>query len=512
MSRLHKAAKSALVGQAFNWAGLLLSLATVPLYLRWLGQERYGVLLTGLAFASYLMFSDAGLTWASMLLIAQANGRGDRNTIAAILRNSFSLAACSALLASAIVATAFWVLKRQHPIAWLPHQPEFPGLLLAIGVSVVGNLCLSPFYNLFIGMQEAHLAAIYQGSGRLSGTLAAVVVASTGVPLGWVFAGNVAGALGAGLLAAVHCRRRHAWAFQSGSIWEKAQIRLQLRTGAKSIIMQAGNVFWGSAPVLAISSAAGPQFVPLFSIPMTLLNAPLGVLSSFSANLQPGYGEAMGRGETQWVADTVRRILRQVIVVVGLLTCGFLLLAAPFVRVWTGGRIELEPKMLASVLAIAVVGAVLSVFRFALTGINRHRLASISDLLCGALAIGLSVLAVRRFGHAFIGLGIVAAAGLTSGWVLPVELRRTLRASTFWPSWPFWLRWLAIVSLAFAVGWILAQDKAFLPVWLIVLTSALAISLVFVFLSWKLLPEETNVLLRLFRRITVRLSGNSAAA
>ena len=63
-----------MVAQAFNWTGLLLSLVTIPLYLQWLGQERYGLLLTGLAFASYLMFSDAGLTWGSMLLICIHSG------------------------------------------------------------------------------------------------------------------------------------------------------------------------------------------------------------------------------------------------------------------------------------------------------------------------------------------------------------------------------------------------------------------------------------------------------
>jgi O-antigen/teichoic acid export membrane protein len=497
MSRLRKAAKAAVFVQVFNWVGLLLSLITVPLYLHWLGQERYGLLLTGLAFAGYLMFSDAGLNWASMLLIAQANGREDRNAIGAIVRTSFSLAACSALLVLIIVVSAYYLMTRTHALAWLPQNAEFPGLMLVVGTSVVCNLGISPFYNLFIGLQEAHLAALYQGIGRILGTLAAVGIAWSGASLGWVFAGNVAGSLTAGLLAGFHCRCRHGWAFQPGSRWEWPQVRQQLRTGAKSLTMQMGNVLWGTAPILAISTVAGAQFVPLYSIPMTLLNAPLGFALSFSASLQPGYGEAMGRGERQWVADTVRRILRQVLLLLGLLTCGFWFLATPFVRLWTGGKIELQPTILTSVLIVACTGVILGVFRFALSGINRHRMAALSDLIGGALAIVFALVAVKHFGYAAVGLGMGLAVVLTSAWVLPRELRRALMVPSLSPKPSFWLRWILVVAASGAVGWASVYELSGFSSLVMVLVCGVAISALFFLLSWKLLPEETGIINRL---------------
>ena len=109
MTRLRKAAKAALVNQAFGWISLLLSLVTVPLYLSWLGPERYGLFLTGVAFSSFLMFSDAGVNWASILLIGQANGRGDKAGIATIVRTSFPLAFASSLLV-AIIILGGWIV------------------------------------------------------------------------------------------------------------------------------------------------------------------------------------------------------------------------------------------------------------------------------------------------------------------------------------------------------------------------------------------------------------------
>src|SRR4029077_2370995 len=108
----------------------------------------------------------------------------------------------------------------------------------------------------------------------------------TGAPPRFFFGAGVLFAFVAGIVAASHCARRHRWAFTRGSWWNRAQIRQQLRTGGKSFAMQIGGVLAGTAPVFAISGGAGPQFVPYLSIPLTLLNAPLGVLNSFSASLQ----------------------------------------------------------------------------------------------------------------------------------------------------------------------------------------------------------------------------------
>jgi len=496
VSRLRKAAKAAVVTQFFNSAGLLLSLVTVPLYLIWLGQERYGLLLTGLAFSSYLMFSDAGINWASMLLMAQANGRGDRSEIAAILRTSFPLAACSALVVILVVAAVYLALSMAGGPPWLPVHPEFPGLLIAIAISVLVSLAASPFYNLFIALQETHIAAIYQGLSRIFGTVASLAIATMGAPLGWVFSGNVVIAFFVGVIASIHCRRRHPWAFQPGRFWETTQVRQQLRTGAKSFVMQIGAVLSGTAPVLAISFAAGAQFVPYYTIPLTLMHAPCGVLSSFSTSLQAGYGEAMGREETEWIAETVRRLLRQVLLILCLLGCGFLLLAEPFIHLWTHGKIELSAGMRMGVFALAGIGTVLTIFRFALTGINRHRVTSLSDLIGGILTMGIAISIASFYGYEWVALAAAVVATLNSGWLLPHELKRALGVRSLWPSLAFWGRWLVVCIGTFTSGWVTLNALDFLTGWIRIVVSGAVTTIAFGALVWILLRDETAILRR----------------
>lgn len=492
MNRLRRAAKATIVAQCFNWTSLLLSLVTVPLYLSWLGEERYGLLLTGIAIAGYLMFSDAGITWASMLLIAEANGQNDRPGVAAVFRTSFPFAALSSLIVVLAVALMALFLERNAALSWLPHHPEFPGLLVAIGASVVASLIFSPFYNLFIGLQETHIAAVYQGSGRLAGMIATVFLASTGAPLGWVYGGNVAGVVIVGVLAALHCRKRHPWAFRRGRFWDPVQVRRQFRTGVSSLLMQSGTVFLATAPVLATSLGAGARIVPYLSIPLTLLNAPLGILSSFSASLQSGYGEAMGRGESGWVAGTVNRLLAQVFVWLGLLGCGWMLLAADFVDLWTNGRIELSPVMLVNALIIAGSGAVITTMRYALTGINRHRRAALGEFAGGLFAVVVGIVVVRFAGFDWVGLVIFVSVMLATGWLYPLELKRTLGGSGIFPKGPFWIALSATTALAYGAGWTTRFAMTSLPVWSMILVTGTVVTAVFLFFARRWLRTEID--------------------
>jgi len=433
---------------------MLLSLVAVPLYLQWLGQERYGLLLTGMAFGSYLMFADGGLTWASMLLIAEASGREDRVEIASIVKCSLSLAGCSTLLVAVIVTGLVMSLKLMSPVAWLPSHPEFSGLLIVLGLSTGLNLLFSPFYNLLFGLQDAHLATAYQGVGRLVGTLLMLVIARQGCSLAWIFAGNVFGGLLVSLAVAWHCRRRHSWAFSHGSFWNGAQIRRQLRMSVKSFIMQIGSILWGTAPVLAISGAAGPQAVPAYTVPVALLNAPFGLLTSFCANLQAGYGEAMGRGDREWITKTIAALLRKAALLIGLLGTGYMLLAEAFIGLWTHGHLQSDPLMLLSALVIVSMGTVLSFFRYALTGINRHRNAALADLICGLLCFVFVFLSVRFHGPGWVGAGVAVAVILSSGWMLPVELSRALQRRRIWPAWSFWARLVVVMLMSGIAGWL----------------------------------------------------------
>lgn len=507
MSRIAKAAKGTVFVQLFSVIGSVLSLVAVPLYLQWLGQERYGLLLTALSFAGLLMFADAGLSWSSMLLISQAYGREDRNEIAKIIRNSISLAVVSCIVVGVIVLPIYLILQSESKPTWLPQSPEAPALFLVVAASTMTTLLLSAFVNVFQGLQDLSTIAIYQGVSRVLGSIASLLAAFLGAPLAGVLGANIACVIGIGVITVVHCVRKYPWAFRLGPIWERDQIVRQLRAGGKSFAMQIGLAFGSSAAVLAISSQIGVAAVPLFTVPLTLINLPLSVANSFTMLLQPAYGEAMGRNETEWIATTIRTILRKVFALLGFLVAGYIVLARPTISLWTHHHLEIPEAMILSTAAMASLSAIFNVFRFALTGMNRHRIASLAEIVNSSLFFGLALIIVRYFGYQWIGLAFVLSSLLTSAWILPRELRVHLRAASVWPAPNFWMRLLGAFAPSLIVGelaWMALQN---MPSGLTIPLVGLVITLIYGLIASRLFPTEFGQVNRLVAKFVPGLKS-----
>lgn len=499
MSRLKRAGMSVVVGQGFMIAGTLVSFLTVPLYLGWLGDTRYGLMLTALACAGYLMFSDAGLSWSSMLLISHASGRKDRAEIARIVRNSFTLAILSALVVFCVVVPAAWWLHDGHALPFFPRSEEAAGLCLAVGLQVMCSLLVSPAYNVFIGLQEGYIAAAFQGSGRLLASLAALGMAWRGGTLGWIVAAGAGVNLAFGLLAFLYARRQHGWAFRLGNFFDAHQIRTQLRTGAKSFGFQIGAVLLGTAPVFAISSQAGPEFVPLFTVPLTLITLPLSFLATLNANLQAGYGEAFAAGDHPWVAGTLRKIIITSLLLVLPLAVGHALLGGAFIELWTRGRLAGETLAITSALAVGVITSFLSTARFALSGINRHRQAALGEITNGLLALALAPLLVKFLGYQFVGVAIVLATLATSGWILPRELMRHLKGLPLWPSASVVLRFVLAAALSAGFSFWLGRVLPVAPALRVPIVGA-CIAGVYFSVLWLIAREQFTPFVALARR------------
>ena|GEM_PF-920426 len=458
--RVKRALAATGVTQAFNIVAMILGLVSVPLYLDWLGEERYGLLLTGLAYGGFLMFADAGLSWSSMLLISQAKGRNNDDEIACIVRASIVLAATSSTVVFLVVSGFYLLLEADQTFALFPSHPEFPGLFLAVGMSTVASLGFSAFYNVFIGFQEGHIAAFYQGCGRLSAICASLIAAASGASLGIVLGSNVACVVAMGFVAAFHCVARNPNAFSSGDWWQPVQFRNQFRTGVKSFMMQFGNVLVGSAPIITISRIAGTALVPTFTIPLTLINTPLSLIQSLHANLQAAYGEAIGANDHAWIASTVSKMLRQTLILICFLIAGFLTVSRPFIELWTGGRMIIGEAMQWSVAGVAACLAINSIFRFALSGMNRHRLTGITEIAFGVLSIVLGSLVASNLGIGTIGVGIVTAYISTCGWILPRQLSRQLGHAILLPSAAFIIKLVGITVASLFVGKVVGRFVA----------------------------------------------------
>ncbi len=445
MSRTARAFHTTLVVSGFGYASQGLSLFAIPLFLSTVGIDAYGLMVTVMASVGYLNFADAGLSWGSMILIAQAHGRGSRTEIAHVVRHAVVLAAGSGVVAALAVGSVLLAASAGWRLPMFARHPEADRLVLIAGLQLIITFQFGIFYNLFQGLQEGYWTGLYQGLGRMLGLGGSMVAAWLTHSIEAVMLVQLVMTLVSGAASAVHAWKLHPWAFSKGTWFDGSQYRIQLRIGAKNFLLQIGRTLSGTAPTLGISSILGPAAVPFYTVPATLLGLFFTPINSWNASMQSAYGEAWTSGAVDWARAAFRKSLEKALILGGLGIGVFLALGNTFIRLWTHERLWMDPAMAASIAAMVGTGAFVAAGEFLLTGLNRNRKAAFAELAAGVLALALVPLAVRWMGLGAVGLGAIAATLASSAWVVHREIRSNLGGQCF-PSASFIVRLLVAAA------------------------------------------------------------------
>jgi O-antigen/teichoic acid export membrane protein len=454
IDREGRALRSTAAFTAFGYLGMAASFVSVPLLLQWLGRENYGLMLTALAFMSYLGFADAGLSWGLIVLISGVHGRGDRSGVASIFRHSVVLGTASALIAAGGALAVYLLACHGWRLPMFGSDSRADGLVLVVAMQCAVGLLLNPIYGVFQGLQEGYWVAFYQGCARLLGAAGTIAAAYVYRSPAIALSANVAALAVCGIVAGIHLRAKYPWLMERGGIRDAGQYSLQLRTGAKAFGLQIARTIQGTLPVLIISSVAGASAVPLYSVPATLIGAVFGVFASWNMSVQAAYGASWAANDRPWIVATFRRTLNSILLVGAVVGAGFVTAAPRVIELWTRGALHPSRAMCASVAVVVAVQTVSATVQFCLVGINQHKRIAVVEVMHTAVAVGCAVVAVHAMGPKGIGVGIAAAYAATASWLGFQDLAMRLGSNRVIPrlAWGMGLALAVVAGVGVGIG------------------------------------------------------------
>lgn len=190
-----------------------------------------------------------------------------------------------------------------------------------------------------------------------------------------------------------------------------ARARTGLNDLAHSMMLTASNLIQQSATngsVLMVSALAGPVVVPVFTTVRTLANLWTSVTTVLSGPLLPDVVRIHTKGEVQKLV-----IMNQAFwVLVGSAVNGGALLSYPLIPSlyghWTAHTIMLDTPLLCLMLGSVVVANAGALMALHLNGINSLRIVFSAAVARAALGLGLGALGYKKFGVISFGLGILA--------------------------------------------------------------------------------------------------------
>lgn len=417
-----------LAGRALN---VVAGVFTVPLLLRALATDEYGVFQTITGISAWLQLGTLGLgkSLVNVLVAARVNGDSDRarTTVA-----SFAAGLASLLFAISVgVALAFpfinWNAVFPSPTAQAPQVPGTVALTIAFSVT---TLLTSPVGVILSAHQKERQAALWN-SLRTAANLAAL---------------GAAVALGGGMPRVAFFTGLAGLVVNLTSVWwlfshEEPGLRFKLRdvSGKELKAMLLGSIVFFAIDIAAllvfsldrllILHFSGPEEVAAFDVVTRLYVFGYGLFQVVLSPLWPAFSDALRRNDVAWARRVLRRVSLVAVAGATALTLGTTLVGDIVLSLWTGHDDLAFSRMLAlGAGTFFIVRAVTDAHSVLLYGADRPGDVLRSAVVHGVLALTLGIVLGRASGALGVVIANVVAFAATAGWWVPLQAHRRLAA------------------------------------------------------------------------------------
>jgi O-antigen/teichoic acid export membrane protein len=286
------------------------SLITVPLTLHYLGAERYGLWATLSSIIALASFADLGLGNGLLNALASAHGRDDHeagarevSTAVILLFGVAATLGVTFLLAYPHIdwARVYNVKSPQAGAQAGPATAAFVGCILA-------NLPLGVVARIRQGYQEGYRTSFFDAGGNILGLILVLLAIHFRLPLVWLVLAMAGSPVIASMThTAVLFGHDRPWLRVDPKRFDRLAATRLLHHGGLFFALQVAATFAWAPDNVIIAQALGATSVARYAVVAKLFSVSVLLSDVALAPLWPAYGEAMSRGDHQWVKHTLAR-------------------------------------------------------------------------------------------------------------------------------------------------------------------------------------------------------------
>jgi O-antigen/teichoic acid export membrane protein len=392
--RYRRAALTTLMSFAFKGVNVATLLLTVPLTLRYLGADRFGLWMTISSLSGIFCFADLGMSASLKTLVAEADGRGDIDEARRLISSSYAALSVVALILLLTLGLAYPLFDwgDLYNVHDAETVRESGAATAAVAACFLLNIPVGLINQIQAGYQQGFVNALWQGLGSLLGLIGVAWSVWANAGLVWL----VLAASGGPLIACA----ANTWAFfrlnhpELSPTWARAswsRMKLVGRTGLLYLILAVAMSLTYFSDNLVLAHARGPEAVAEYSIACRLFGA-VSLVCGFLFNpLWPAYTEALARGEVAWVRQTVYGTLGVGMLVSGVLSIVVMLGQAPLVHWWIGSEVQLSLGLVTGMACWTVLSALGGAVAMFLNGAEVVRYQVVSALFLAGSAVAAKV-------------------------------------------------------------------------------------------------------------------------
>jgi O-antigen/teichoic acid export membrane protein len=391
---------------------LLVAAITVPLTVRYLGAEQYGIWITISTTMTLLAVMDLGIANTLTNLISEAFARESKELAGRYAATAF----WAILLIAVVLGVAGWLLWPYLNWTFLFHLQSQElrdvtsrAIAVAYGLFLVG-LPAGLAAKLLGGYQELRTANLFASLGGIFSLIAVVAVIRLHGSMAMLVLGYAGAIVGANVLCLLWLWLWHKpWLAPLPNRLDRALVRRIVQSGGLFFLLQISSIVVFNSDNLVIAHYLNTAAVTPYSVTWRIVGFAGALQMLMVPALWPAYSEAYTRGEMAWIRATYRHAMRLTTGVAVAFCLVFVVLGRTIIHYWAGDAAVPAQSLVVAMCVWFVICTVMNNQACLLVAANEIRLQAWISMLAAALNLAATIWLVHRIGTLGVILGTIGS-------------------------------------------------------------------------------------------------------
>jgi O-antigen/teichoic acid export membrane protein len=415
-------------------ATAIVGLAVLPLSIRHLGNEGYGLMAMISSVVGWLQISNLGLGLGLQNALTEEIAKGDKAAQRQLISTAFFALIGIGTLLLILGALAFPLIDwlKVFPPSTEQYSKEIPWAVAVCFCSLVTTLTLGPILPIYAARQELHLGSIQSVLSCLATLAGVFIVAQYGLGLVGMIGATIGGTALVQLSFALWTlygrgipELRPSLQYLSRTAWNR-----MFHSGLQFLILQICNIVFIQLDAMLIAHTLSADEVTPYAVAQKVFLQAGGLFGMITGSLWSAYGHAKAHGDIAWIRSTHQKTVQLFCLCYGAIAIGMLTAGRPILSLWVGPNATPTSSLLAAVAFHFSLKDWTALHAVLLNSLNLVRQQVAPVILTAIVVLVLEVVLVRHLGT----LGLALGGGLgflaVGGWYLRLLTNRALKQST----------------------------------------------------------------------------------
>lgn len=380
---------------------LLITFISVPLTIRYLGQEQYALWVTISSTVALFSFADLGIGNGLLNAITQAHGNNDRELAQKHISSAFFLLS----IVACVLALLFALVYVHVPWAWVYNVSSPDAVAEAGPATAIFMACfllsmpLGVVQRVQLGYQEGFVDNRWVGLGKIFSLIGVIVAIAARASLSLLVFALVGGPVLSLLLNSIFLFGiKRPWLRPRVDKIVKSSMQKVSQIGFLFFILQLAGAFAFSSNSLILAQILGPVAVAQYALAAQLFNIPLMIFGMVLSPLWPAYGEAVIKGDAEWIRKTFIRSVKIGLLINGLPSLFLLMFGSQVIHLWVGSGVVIPFLLLLGLAVWTLMYSINGPIAMLLNGANVIRFQVVCALLVTVSNVFLSIFLTHKIG------------------------------------------------------------------------------------------------------------------